>query len=180
MFQKRKVAFKNQDIFGANFQPAVDPCFCMVSKMLFHGKIEIDGTLDISKEVMFSKKELWSYIYYLYYHNHTNMEIFQKMKDRKSGKASAEKFYETIYGDATIIQSVDVTSLVLFINNLIRSNEELVNPVIDYLKVIIQKNIMSRISGVSVITGKDGKSGFEIVTNPKEAEQANVKISLSS
>ena len=177
MFQKRKAAFTNKDIFGDKFRPAVGTCFCVVSKMLFSGKIEVDGTIDLAKEVMLTKMELWSYIYYLYYHNHINMPIFKSMKDPETGKASGENFYKAVNGKA-ILQSMDITTLILFLNKIIRSHDELINPIIDYLKLILHKNVMSRISGVTMITNKDGKKGFKIVTDPKEVQEANVKISI--
>ena len=190
MFEKHNVAFTNRDIFGRSFRPAVEASFCVVSKMLFSGKIETDGTIDLKNEVMLSKKELWSYVYYLFYHNHMNIPVFKGMKSPKDGKASAELFYAAIvsFVDGRLsvksVKPVDLTALILFINGVIRDYKELINPVFDYLKVLLTKTedlrALTNISGISLITGVDGKSGFKIVTSPNEVANANVKISIAS
>ena len=178
MFLKHKVAFTNKDIFGPKFVPAVEACFCVISKMLFSGKVETNGTLDLTKEVMLSKQELWSYIYYLFYHNHTSIRVFKSMKNPKDGKASADRFYDAVIGYNDVAKPIDITTLILFINKLILTHEELINPVFDYLQLIINKKITTKISGVTMLTGKDGKTGFKIVTDPKEIADANVKVSI--
>ena len=190
MFEKHRVAFTNKDIFGPKFRPALEASFCVLSKMLFAGKIDIDGTLDMKNEVNLSKKELWSYIYYLFYHNHMKIPEFKAMKNPENGKASAERFYDSVMAvvykkSVKQVKPMDVSALIVFINKMIGSHTELANPVINYLKVLLLKMRTANarvpftgISGIGLITGVDGKTGLQIVTDPREVANANVKISI--
>lgn len=188
MFQKARVAFSNKTIFGNKFSPAIDSCFLAVSKMLYSDKINVDGTIDITKSAALTLKDLWSYIYYLYYYNHTNVKIFHSMSNPKNGKANAELFYSTVTtflenvnagNENSAAKPLDTTTLIIFINNVIEEYErQIVNPIFDYLSVLMKKNIMTKLSSLNIVTGQD-QTGIKIVTDPTEVENANVKIRLS-
>jgi len=188
MFLKHRVAFANKDIFGIKFKPALDACFLVVSKMLFSGKIGMDGFIDVRNGGVLSKTEVWSYIYYLYFHNRANIPEFKAMRNVENGKASEERFYEVVYkgnkrfNTGIQVKPLDIMTLIVFVNKVIRSYEDIVNPVFDYLKVLSEKkniSVLNNISGVTLITGTDGRTGLKIVTDPREVAEANVKISIA-
>ena len=193
MFEKQRVAFTRKEIFGNKFKPAINPCFCTVSRMLFAGKINNDGTIDIDKAVDLKKEELWSYVYYLFFYNHTNAPVSQSIKHAENGKASAVQFYEAIISlvdrdeenDDTPAKPFDTTTLIIFINNVLEEfGKQLVNPIFDYLQVILNKNIMTRLSGITHITNGNANANgnasshnkIKIVTDEKDIANANVKV----
>jgi hypothetical protein len=192
MFEKQRVAFSRKEIFGVKFKPAINPSFCTVSRMVFAGHINTDGTIDIDKAVSLTKEELWAYVYYLYFYNHTNVPIFQAMKNPENGKASALNFYEAVISmvdreEETNDQPAkpfDTTTLIIFINNVIEEfGKQLVNPIFDYLHVILERNIVTRLSGITLVTGDNKETGesnkIKIVTNAKNVANANVKVSFT-
>jgi hypothetical protein len=197
MFEKQRVAFSNKDVFGPKFTPDVKSCFCKVSQMLFADKINTDGTLDINKAGLLTKEELWSYVYYLFYYNHSNVPVFKSMSNVESGKAKASLFYgavasivygvdedsqERSKGNASPkkrgVKPFDTTTLIIFVNNILEEfGKQIINPVFDYLQVILRKNIVSRIADITIKTGNN--SGFKIVTDAKDVANANVKFNFS-
>lgn len=188
MFVKKKIAFSDKKIFGYNFKSNIDYCFCKTSKMLFAGKINYDGTIDETKADTFSKSELWSYIYYLYYYNNSDIDEFIAMKSKDTNKADAINFYNVI-ASVSSGQSVDISinpigllttkSLITFINRILTNYEddEIVNPMFDYLKILSQKHILTKLSGIKLVTGKESGE-FEIVQG-NAINNANIKISLN-
>jgi hypothetical protein len=175
MFEKQKLQFSNKSVFGYAFKNNIDDCFCKTSKMLFAGKINPDGTVDESRADTFKKSELWSYIYYMYYYNNSDLDEFKAMRTKKTGQANAILFYDVV---KTVVdrRTVDINSaheqsvkplntlyLIKFINNIIAdSGDELVNPVIDYLKMLLSKKALLNLKGIKLVTGsQSGK--FEIV-----------------
>ncbi len=186
MFIKKKIAFSDKKVFGYDFKTNIESCFCKTSKMLFSGKINHDGTIDEMRSDSFSKTELWSYIYYLYYYNNSDIEEFIAMKTKE--KADAVKFYNVV-ASVSNGQTIDINinfigpltskMLITFINRIITNypNDELVNPMFDYLKILSQKHILTKLSGIKLITGKD-KGEFEIVEGDA-VNNANIKISLN-
>lgn len=200
MFEKKRVAFSRKEIFGNNFKPVIDICFCRVSRMVYDDKFMIpDGTIDITKAAAFKKDELWSYIYYLYYYNQSNVLIFENMKDQENGKASAELFYNTVIAfvdgekenavvdESKVAPPFDVSTLIMFINTIIEDfGKELINPIFDYLKLLVNKSMLARISGITLKanSGTSGNTGnsyskIKIVTDEQNVKNANVKISFS-
>jgi hypothetical protein len=195
MFEKKRVAFSRKEIFGLKFKPTIDICFLAVAKMLFSERINIDGTIDINQSINLKKEELWSYVYYLYFYNHSNVEIFQSMKNKKDGKASAELFYSTVvsftgseaentYTNVNVnshpAKSFDNVTLIIFINNVIEDyGKVMVNPIFDYLSILMKKNVLTRLSGITIKTGDDNGNNsnkIKIVTNNANVANANVKI----
>lgn len=196
MFEKARVAFTKKEVFGTKFTPAIDTCFCTVSKMVYNDKINPDGTIDINKNGSLSLKELWSYVYYLHFYNHTNVPVFKSMTNQKNGKANAVLFYTAV---TAFVENVDEdteekpakpfdnTTLIIFINNVIEEfGKQLVNPIFDYLQVLLKKNVLTRISGITLVTGKDdvgnnatsSANKIRIVTDPNSVANANVKVKL--
>jgi hypothetical protein len=178
MYTKQRIAFSKKELFGNHFKPGMDSCFCRVSRLVFEGKINPDGTIDINKSGQFTKDDLWSYIYYLFFYNNTNIPVFTSMVNQNNGKASAPLFYQAVFNSESTPLNADIPTLILFINETLNKyGDELVNPIFDYLKVIMQKNIINKISGISVFAN-NSKTGFEIVTNAEKIKNANVKINF--
>lgn len=200
MFEKQRIAFSKKEIFGNKFKPTIDSCFCTVSKLLFAGKIENDGTINIYQSINFKKEELWAYIYYLYIHN-TSVSVFKSMTNKQNGKASAAQFYSTVItitgididedGDDILDESnknqkvtpFDATTLIIFINNIIEEfGKELINPIFDYLSILLKKNVLTRLSGFTLKTNNNvnrTNNNIKIVTSNANVVNANVKFTLS-
>ena len=186
MFIKKKISFSNKNIFGYNFKTNIEYCFCKTSKMLFSGKINHDGTIDEMRSDAFTKTELWSYIYYLYYYNNSDIDEFIAMKTEN--KADAMKFYNVVATVSTG-NTVDINKntigiltpklLITFINRIIVNypDDDIVNPIFDYLKILSKKQILTKLSGIKLMTGKT-QGEFEVVQG-NAVNNANIKISLN-
>lgn len=180
MFEKSKLSFRSKQIFESNFRASINTCFNVVAKMLFDGIINVDGTIDMKHTGRLRKYQLWSYIYYLYYYNHSTLDIFANMLEKD--KANAYLFYEQVrlfvdspYVTAGTIKPLDVNSLIYFINKLIHTKgDSLTNPVIHFLQTLLSdKETISKLKGLTVITGTsvDGT-----MVEGKNAEGAEVVV----
>ena len=137
MYTKQRIAFSKKELFGNHFKPGMDSCFCRVSRLVFEGKIMSNGRIDISNIKGLGKDDLWSYIYYLFFYNNTNIPIFTSMVNQNNGKASAPLFYQAVFQVENTPLNADFPTLIVFINDILdKYGEELVNPIFDYLKVL--------------------------------------------
>ena len=96
----RNITFERVSIFGKSFKPDIAQCICRVGKLLNDGSININGTLNIGDMSKVRKSDLWSYIFYLWYHNkEEGYIVFDSMSIVKYGKrrVDAEKAAATIY-----------------------------------------------------------------------------------
>jgi hypothetical protein len=154
-----------------------------VSRLLFKNVINVDGSIDMEQLVNVRKKELWAYIYYLYQYNNSTIPEFIRMKNPVSGKADGQLFHDTVYDDKDFKNSntntstntktigTDIVRLVYFINKMIHTYKtDLVNPVIDYLKQLMKKEMLTKLSEIKVQmvptlnSGKNNvKVGVELV-----------------
>jgi hypothetical protein len=165
-FKKKQVSFSTQEVFDVGFKPDVEACFCNVSRMLFKNVINIDGSIDMEQLVNVRKKELWAYVYYLYQYNNSTIPEFVRMKNPVSGKADGQLFHDSVYDDKEFKNSngntntnanlpktigTDIVRLVYFINKMIHTYKtDLVNPVIDYLKQLMKKEMLTKLSEIKV------------------------------
>lgn len=184
MFKKAKVSFKNKVIFESDFRADIDRAFCVVSKMLFNNRINVDGSIDVNQAAMLRKYEVWSYIYYLYYHNQSIIEEFVAMQDPKSGKASAVRFYEVVRAVVNnpllaedSIQPLDVNTLVYFVNFMVHKYQmDMMNPVVVYLQGLLSnKEAVTRLKDFTLVTGRPPNE-VEIITDPDRLSAANVTV----
>lgn len=163
--KKKQVSFSTHEVFDVGFKPDVEACFCIVSRMLFKNVINVDGSIDMEQLVNVRKKELWAYIYYLYQYNNSTIPEFVRMKNPSSGKADGQLFHDTVYDDKDFKNSnsansntnvpktvgTDIVRLVYFINKMIHTyKSDLVNPVIDYLKQLMKKEMLTKLSEIKV------------------------------
>lgn len=195
MFEKAKLSFTNAIVFEKEFKTNIETIFCMVSQIALNGVINIDGSIDIHHGRSLKKYEAWSYIYYLYYHNNSSIEEFVKMKNMKNGKANAVLFYEVVKEtvDNKFLEevddvpvSMDINTLIFFINTIVHKyGDALVNPVIDYLKVLVEKLLsddrsLHKIQNISIITGLNtSTSDVKFVTEPANVNASNIKIKFN-
>lgn len=184
MFIKAKLSFKNKTVFESDFQPNVDRAFCIVSKMLFNNRINVDGSINVEQAAMLRKYELWSYIYYLYYHNNSIIDEFQEMQEPSSGKASAVRFYkvvrETVQNpllEKDSFQPLDPNTLIYFINILVHKyGQDMMNPVVVYLQQLLtNKEAIAKLKTITLVTGRPEKN-VEIISDPEKIASTNVKI----
>lgn len=179
-FRKKKVSFSTTEVFDVGFKPDIESCFCMVSRMLFKNVINIDGSIDMEQLVNVRKKELWAYIYYLYQYNNSTIPEFVRMKNQTSGKADGQLFHDTVYDDkdfknsnstntnTNVLKTIgtDIVRLVYFINKMIHTyKSDLVNPVIDYLKQLMKKEMLTKLSEIKVQmvpTSNSGKNNVKV------------------
>ncbi len=190
LFKKKAVSFSTQEVFDLGFKPDVETCFCAVSKLLFRNVINVDGSIDMEQLVNVKKRELWSYIYYLYQYNNATIPEFIAMKNPSTGRADGMLFYQAVYVDANANANpnsntnasnnskvakklgTDIVRIVYFINTMVHTyKDDLVNPVIDYLKQLMKKEMFTKLSEVKVemapILGNSDKKnvrvGFELI-----------------
>jgi len=181
MFTKARLSFAHKLVFEKDFKPNIERAFCVVSRMMFEDRINIDGTINMEQAGYLKKWQLWSYIYYLYYYNNSSVEEFVTMKNPKNGKANAVLFYESVrkviqnqYIGQDEITPFDVNSLIYFINVVSQKyGEDMKNPVVDYLRKILRsKSAVDQISKFTLVTGT--KEGQVQLVNKEE--NANIKV----
>ena len=174
---KKGLAFTNNMVFGTKFKSTIGPCYCMVSKLIFEEKINIDGSINLEKVGLFLKDELWSYIYYLYYYNNEFIDEFKDMKLR--GKASAANFYKVVKGsqyDSSAPASLNVTTMVGYINEIIHKyNDDLFNPIIGFLDKILKTRTISKVSSIKVNIGDHKFENIKNLIDIKEKLNSNSK-----
>ena len=112
----------------------------------------------------------------MYSYNNSDVPEFQIMKNPDTGKADAHLFYMAIVRDPTTsIVPISNMSLIAFINDVIRSNTELlVNPVFDYLQMLTQRKDIFSLNGIDIVTGKSKAN----VVSGDAAKNANIKITI--
>lgn len=179
MFKRAKLSFGNQAVFEKDFKPAIDNAFCVVSKMMWFNRINIDGSINMEQSAFLKKHELWSYIYYLYYYNHSSLDVFSKMKNQDNGKASAYLFWSVV---ADVVQNqfalenkektvpFDANTLIYFVNLMVQKyGEDLTNPVVQYLRQLVNNpQALAQLQKFTVVTGRPPGS-FEM-TKDKNAD----------
>ena len=156
------ITFETKGVFGKrrkdkkNFEPVFCKCFYYVSRMLYREKINLDGSINF-KHVNLKKHELWSYIYYLYYYNHTRIQVFKNMN--KGSTPNAEYFYRQVISTIGIAEpkepSVSVENLIMFINEIVNEYKTLYNPLLMYLNKIIEKSKMLTLQGITIKTNSN-------------------------
>jgi len=191
------VSFSNAALFDKKFKSDIETCSCIVGKMFFAKKINIDGSIDVENMVNLRKFELWSYIYYLYYFNNTSIDEFSTMKNPKDGKASAENFYKTVRDVVDnqyvakvnegsvkdVVVPLDPRTLSYFINMIVhRYEKDLTNPIIDYVREVVESKYGAKFDSLVIKTGenKDIKilPGFGKNANANGVKNANVKVNV--
>lgn len=175
--KKKAVSFTTQEVFDLGFKPDIETCFCIVSKLLFRNVINADGSIDMEQLVNVRKRELWSYIYYLYQYNNGTLPEFMAMKNKSTGKADGLLFYQVVYNDGANANTNtnakmpkklgnDIGRLVYFINTVVHTNkDDLINPVIDYLKQLMKKELYTKLSEVKIEMAP--LNGYSTNTNKK-------------
>jgi hypothetical protein len=176
------INFNNIAVFDRRFKNDIEVCTCVVSKMVFSKKINIDGSIDTSNMPTLRKYELWSYIYFLFYYNHTSIDEFASMKSKRMGTASAEAFYKTVrdavdnsYVNETtrvltvqrdiqdVAVSMDIQTLAYFINSMVHKYESnLTNPIVDFLKDMFMQRQQTAFNNLSIKTGTTEVSNVKI------------------
>lgn len=187
MFVKARLSFANDAVFEKDFKPTIDNAFCVVSRLMWLQRINVDGTIDMDQATLLKKYEIWSYIYYLYYHNHSTLDIFAKMKSEDNGKASALLFYKAVaekVNNQFIEESLaknklvpfDVNTLIYFVNLIVQEyGEDLTNPVIQYLQRIVKDpDTIEKIRKFSLVTGRP-PGNVEVVTGDG-VNTADIKV----
>jgi hypothetical protein len=153
------IDFDTQKVFGTHFQPVFCKCFYYVSKILYHEKINLNGTINFEHVHTLKKHELWSYIFYLHYYNHTRIQLFKNME--RHSIPDARRFFNVVMNTLEIPTNaqenprVTVENLILFINMIMKSYDNLYNPLLMYLNKIIEKNKMLMLQGITIKTNSD-------------------------
>jgi hypothetical protein len=189
MFARAKLSFMNQAVFEKEFKSSIDNAFCVVSKMMWLNRINVDGTINMDQATLLKKYELWSYIYYLFYHNHSTLDVFSAMKSEDNGKANAVLFYKTV---ATVVDNqfikqsmdngkfvaFDVNTLIYFVNTVVQKyGEDLTNPVVQYLQRIVNSpETIEKIRKFTLLTGKQ-PGNVEIVKGELVGD-ADIKVEI--
>jgi hypothetical protein len=199
-YTKKRIAFTNKAIFEyPKFKPDIEKCFCIVSRMMYENRINVDGTIDMEQAGYVRKYQLWAYIYYLYYYNSSSLDDFQAMKTKdenasslsdariRVGKASGEKFFMVVreavqngFVKDDEVTAFDVNTLIYFINLMHQRYQGVIsNPIAQYLEgLLARKGDLVRLARVSVVTG-DPKNALKILTDPSNIEKANIKITMT-
>jgi len=178
MFEKLRIAYSREEIFGKHFKPSINDSYCMTAKMFFNNKINIDGSIELTKENNFKKEELWSYLYYLYYYNHSTIPTFIEVIDKSKYKSSALKFYNIISKIFNINDNVSKSAkpleniiLIKFINYIIKEySKDLINPIFDYINILIKTNNM-KLKNLNI-------KGDKIITDEEKLKNANIIVKL--
>lgn len=183
-FKKAMVAFSNKEVFG-DFRAGYDNAYAVVSRLMFMRRLDLDGKLLLDKEEVADEvlniADLWSYIYYLYYNN---IEHFEMMKS-DDGKASAEKFYQTVAQKLNIsydpakVERIPANQLVVFIAKILEENT-LVNPIVDASRKIVEDHTQyGKLVAVSLKTGSKPGAVKVVYPDHPEFKDALVYVTIS-
>lgn len=178
MFIKEDISFQTKEIFYG-FKPLINECFCIVSSMLFNEIINPDGTIDFNRKV--SVKELWSYIYYIYFYNNRHIPEFISMTNKKTNKASAKRFFEVVKlsVDLPDAKTLSSESLVLFIDRMIHTKKkEIMIPIVIYLQKILDRSIIPA-QTISFKKVKNSNTNVEIITEKSEIENSDIVLRVN-
>lgn len=190
VFKKTKtVPFSNKDVYGKQFRPGIKLVFPVVAKMLFDDKINSSGGINADKSDNIDKTELFSYIYYLWYYNKSNIYPFTKMHDGKH-KASGDLFYnyvnriiinDDLYNvtQTKIITQIDVSGLIYFINKTINENYgKILIPIIDHLQKLLKEETQKSVNSVGIKTGNSNNNMLyqAKLLNEINSDNADIKI----
>ena len=202
MTKKATLSFKNATVFDKKFKTDIETCSCVVSKMFFAGKLNMDGTINKDNIPALRKYELWSYIYYLFYYNNSSIPEFAEMKAKSIGgdlKASAMAFYIvvnsvverknaasiTVNSIVPTIIPFDIQTLAYFIEVMIAKYAEegdhpkLMNPIVDFVKDLIHKSQMVVEDRMSQIVVKTGNNNVKIVSgSDPSVNDADIKVNI--
>ena len=184
MFKKEKISFRNKVIFDSDFKASIDRAFCVVAKMLFDGRVNVDGSINVEQVGYLRKYQLWSYIYYLYHHNHSIVEEFSNMMNPENGKVSASRMYEEVrrvVNNPTIpegsVLPFDVNSLIYFINIMVHKYKmDMMNPVVNYLQQLLSnRDAISKLQSFTLVTGRSPNE-VEVITDPERIANSDIKV----
>lgn len=179
MYEKLRIAYSREEIFGKHFKPSINDCYCRTAKIFFNNKINTDGSIELTKESKFKREDLWSYLYYLYYYNHSIIQEFKEIVNVSKDKSSAEKFYNIIIKIFNINDNVSKSAkpldniiLIKFINYIIKeySSKNLINPIFDYINILLRtQNI--KIKNLNI-------KGDNIITDEEKIKNSNIVVKL--
>lgn len=187
---KKKVAFRNNEVYGKQFRPGIKLVFPIVAKMLFDDKINVSGGINADKSDNINKSELFNYVYYLWYYNKTNIYPFNEMSDEKN-HASGTLFYNSIkkivdndyqYNVCrnTSVTQISISGLIYFINKIVNENiDRIIIPIIDHLQILLKDETQKSISSISIKTSSNTnneKIYKAQLLNDKNVNNGDIKI----
>ena len=202
MTKKATLSFKSATVFDKKFKPDIETCSCVVSKMFFAGKLNMDGTVNKDNVSSLRKYELWSYIYYLFYYNNSSIPEFAEMKAKSIGgdlKASAMAFYIVVHNaverknsavitvdsKVPLIIPFDIQTLAYFVELMIAKyavegdHPKLMNPIIDFVRALVHKSQMVVEDRMSQIVVKTGNNNVKIVQgSDPSVTDADIKVNI--
>lgn len=154
-----EVRFKDAAIFGANFRPDVSKAKRSILDMLLNGVLEFDGTIIVERKInavtsqvtrtnyLLDRRDLWTYIWYMWRTNHETVPVFRDMLDNHRPKAnspSPARFIQVVKQTLNLsaTASLSVTDLAQFINRVVQSTEY---PVKIYLLHELYRRLIRRL-----------------------------------
>jgi hypothetical protein len=90
-----RIFFNNVNYFGDFKKLRRKGDYCTLMNLLLKGLVNFDGSVDetVALSTNVNKGELWFYIWYLWKHNHQNIDLLRSMStDKDIHQASAESF----------------------------------------------------------------------------------------
>jgi hypothetical protein len=191
---KRKT-FKSVIDFGAGYASGIKGAVCAVGNLLDKGLLTPHGTIHTPKVGTIRKGELWSYVYYLWYHNHTSIDTFKQMTiyQNHRAKASAVRFVEAIHRvlgfdtNTKPLGQLTKDNLVAAIHTILSREQDIKIPILQRLYQQINRadEIMPREFqrlGLSGAMNVKVVPNVEIITDAKNLQSAQqngaVKVGL--
>lgn len=187
-FQKRRlsfVSFQGKQVFGEQFKSGKQAAIQNAAKLLLSDQLNDDGTINENNTAYINESELWSYIFYLYYHNRDRIQEFKIMSNEK-GNASAENFYDVV---SSVIENTGLkihynirfltkNELIKFIKIVIgRHKDDINNPVIDHYNAMLQTDINQYFKNMKVVV-RTGRENARIVRDQEDIKNSDIILRI--
>jgi hypothetical protein len=183
----KKVNFASKAVFGDNFSPGNQKSVAILGSILDNNLLKTDGTIAIEDIPKWKKSEIWSYIYYLWYHNRTKIEVFKTMTHLhgKKEQASAKTFINGLYAimdrgtekNSTLSSIFTKERLIYTTNRIVRDNKTISIPILQniYKKLLNATNaaIPNNIKAQVKINGNRNNN----TNNTKKRQVSNIQKS---
>jgi hypothetical protein len=195
------LSFRNYKVFGIGFLSGPKATTEVTRNMCIAGLIDLsDGSIDESALFLPHFEEhyisyLWSYIYYLYYVNRTEISVFKFMMDDVTKHASAHNFYHVVrsvlndFDQVVIFKDVtplDKLQLATFILKILRKYKDRIKiPILKTLQDMVKREQpqmfspeKERQTEIKLRTSEDQMP--EVVTNEKDVLKSDIRLIVTN
>lgn len=131
----KQISFKTEAIFGKGFKPSVKNSVCVLGEMLEKNVLTLNGQLEREGATKLKKRDIWSYIYYLW-HNNKEKSVFVDVQNTRYiiQKASPQAFADAVKKSSTQTDApYTKENLIRFVNKIVADNTDISIPILHHV-----------------------------------------------